>query len=414
MQARFRIVLLLFGIVYGQIIDVDTPRPSVVDARQAAKSLLQSGWEKNQANREMSLEDFSPHVTDPEFLLAFTLNRMQHSRYTEALASANSLTKSAPEVLEGWVLRIWLDTLTDNYEQALASMRPFKDEFDKANKLDDQTRNEIIAQLGRLFGYMQGPVEKDVNAAFLNATMVAVTNGFDQAQMDLFNKNREAVLTQFEDLSKAHDQTISNEEARVAQNNVVETQNINNQNVLIEQRINELQPRFDALEQEAYAKLDQVSAEIEPLQREASLVDSQLNSSLYTLDTMFNEYYFYQQNYRRHPNLPYLLLQIRDQQFVIGSLRNQLRSINSQIYAAEDRAAQIQADYEDRISQISDELESMGVARRKNERRLGKLAAGPDVARGKLTALSNRAKALKTYDPFPLELARQRTLEQLK
>ena len=396
--------------------DISAPVPARVAARQTAKSLLESGWEKNQTNRDLTGQGFPDQSTDKGVLLAYTLNRMRHRRYRDALASATKLTISSPEVLEGWILRIWLDTLSDNYEQALAAMRSFKTELTKAKNLDDQTKNEMIKRLGRLFGYLQGPVGANVNVDMVNTTMVTVTNGFDQDQMELFNKNREAVLKQYEDLSKTHNQRISNEEAKATQINVVETQNINNQNVLIDQRVNELQPKIDALEQEAYNKLEQIRAEIAPLQREAALIDSQLNASLYTLNSMFSDYYYFRRYYRRprHPELLYIPIQIRDQQLVVNSLRNQARSINNQIYAAEDRAIQIQNDYDNRIAGISDELEQMGYTRRKNARRLVKLAAGPTVARRKSGALSNRARALKTYDPFPLELVRQQVLEKLK
>jgi hypothetical protein len=394
--------------------DVAAPVPENPTNRQAARSLLESGWEKNQSNREMSLDDFPAQAADPQFLLAFTLNRMQHRRYTEALSTATRLTGISPETLEGWILRMWLETLSDHYEPALAAMQSFKSTWEKAGQLDDKTTNDMLSQLGRLIGYLQGPVGTKVNPAMLNATIVSITNGLDQDQMATFNKSREAVLTQFEDLLKSHQQKITDEEQKVAQSNVLETQDINNQNVLMDQRANDLQQAIDAVEQEGYDRLDRIRAEIEPLQREATIVNSQLDSSLFTLDAMFSEYYYYQQNFRRHPNLPYLSLRIRDQQVVVGSLRNQLRSINNQIYATEDRANQIQSEYENRISQMSGELESMGVQRRRNSRRLVKLAAGPEVAGGKITALENRATALTTYDPFPLELARQQVLEQLK
>lgn len=388
-----------------------TPPTTSVSAEKTAQLLLNEHWEKNLANRESSTEAYSHHQGDTDVLLAYTLNRMQHRRYREARASARTLTIRNPDDVNGWMLRVWLEALGDNFDQSLLAMRTLREKMDVV-KLEPAKENELLQRLGRLIGYMQGPVNDKVNPDILAASLLSVTKSLNQDQMKLFNTSREGTLQKYEDVTKKNNQKVDDETKRVKDANEVQTKNLSEKNVEMNERVKELEPKIEALEQEGYAALERVQAEAAPLQNEIGYLENQLNSQIFALDSLYNDYYFFQQNNPRNPNLYYINLQINDRQLAINSIRRQLRNVDRQLAAVNDRADQVRNSYNSRIDAIEKELKRIGYVRNRNERKLLKLAKGPKVASGKLDALTTRAVALKTYDPFPLELMREEVLRK--
>ena len=94
--------------------------PSTVAANEpdpVTLQLLVEMWEKNTKNREGSQALFEMQASAGEqVLMAYTLNRMKHNRYRDARIPASELTRTFPKNLDGWMLKIWLDTVTNNYD----------------------------------------------------------------------------------------------------------------------------------------------------------------------------------------------------------------------------------------------------------------------------------------------------------
>ena len=100
--------------------------------------LLVEMWDKNTENREGSQALFDRQSSPSEqVLMAYTLNRMKHNRYRDARVPASELTQNFPSNLDGWVLRIWLDTVTNQYDSGLIGMQLMKRQMNKSPDLTD-------------------------------------------------------------------------------------------------------------------------------------------------------------------------------------------------------------------------------------------------------------------------------------
>ena len=100
----------------------------LTESQVVVDSLLNKYWKKSRVNRDASRELYvtSKFANDESVLHAYTLNRMQHNRMKDARAVAETFSNNFPSNTDSWLLKIWLEGLTDNYNQSLIDMRSLK------------------------------------------------------------------------------------------------------------------------------------------------------------------------------------------------------------------------------------------------------------------------------------------------
>ena len=105
-------------------------------------------------------------MDSPTVFLAYAVNRLRHNRTREAGEAVSAALSIAPNNLDARLLSIWIKAVRDQYDSAMTEIRAFAKTI--------QTRNLPAAQLdntyrriGRLLGYLQGPVGEQVNHCLL-------------------------------------------------------------------------------------------------------------------------------------------------------------------------------------------------------------------------------------------------------
>lgn len=386
------------------------------------EKLLVEHWEKGKVNREESKSIFRDAAATEQVLLSYTLNRMSHNRYREARIPVDELTNAFPKNLDGWVLRTWLEAVTDNYDRSLISLQRMKREMAKIKDLDATRQDELYGHAARIVGYLQGPVTGKVNQATLNATLVKVVDGMTPEQLKKFNDERSRILDQYDQLVKESG-TLQQTETQKAENAAkVEIAAIDTQNKAIDARRQQIQPDMNRLQQELDQKVSAVDARLSPLQQELAGLVSSINALEFALQDVFREQVI-QRGFLFNENDPFIRALIRDRLIQLdfeatniqGDLFNTRARANSIALQADNLAAErlrVRQDYSARLNQLGDEVKQNDRQQRRNVSRLQELAKGPQTS-PKVRVANVQINALTTYSPFPLEMFRQDYIDSL-
>lgn len=399
---------------YSQILS-PPPKPLTPEISAPIRTLLTDDWKRAPKNEAASKSTFEKaRVFTDDLLVTYTINRIRHNRISEAKLAAQELTVRHPDNLDGWILRTWLNTLTDDFDAALINIRSLKKKFDQTKNLAEPTKQKIYKRLGRLIGYMQGPVSDRVNNDLRDETIQFVTAGVKPELVKLFNGSRNKVLKEYGDLTKSQADKTQVELVKIKASNDAEA-------VALERQIKLLEQSESQQTAEKQRIRDESARQISAIERQGSSAEleiSRINTNLRT--TELDLFYLHQdlnfilnQPPGRRFSTFNLQNQIRNAQLSANALRlegiqatNQLNSLRTQLVAAQRNSTQ-------RLNDLEREIKRVNGAKRRNLAKLTKLAKGPKVADGKRQSMQSRVNALRTYDDLPLELYRQDILDQL-
>jgi hypothetical protein len=388
-------------------IDVETSTP--------IRQLLTEQWERDPVAEAASKDLFrSVQQNNANLLLAYSLNRIQHNRVDDAKSVAEEMTKNFPKNLDGWMLLAWLNTLSDRYDTALINLRSMKKQIDKNDKLSPASELALYKRLGRLIGYMQGPVADRVNDDIMDGTVLQITAGLPPEALKTFHENRNDVLKQFDALLKSQGQKTQVELAKVKIQNDNETIALEREIQLFEQTESQLIPEKQRLRQEATRQISIIEQQAQSLEQQLANISSDIRETEQDLQYMAIDL-FNAQNLppRLRPSLFYLQNQIRNAQLALSALRSNGNQVSNQLGLLRAQIIRTQNAFNQQVREIDKEIKRVNGAKRRNLAKLARLAAGPEVADGKKDAMRNKATALRTYDEFPLLIYRQELLEKL-
>jgi len=252
-----------------------SPPHQPIDAQASApiRQLLNQNWERGPKTSARSKTAFesAQRFTD-DLLVAYTINRIRHKKTSEAKLAAQELTDRHADNLDGWILKTWLNMLTDDFDVALINMRLFKKQIDSQKNLPIATRKLIYKRLGKFIGYLQGPVADQVNDDLRDETIRLLVAGLKPKILKTFNENRDRVLKEHDGLLKQQGKKtqVIVEKAKI--DNDAEAAQLKRQNQLLEQTEIKLLPEKQRLSAEA-------SNQIAAIEQQGSQLTQQLNST---------------------------------------------------------------------------------------------------------------------------------------
>lgn len=418
-----KLLLLAFaGLTLGSMFCGPTHADDPIDP--IVQRLLVDHWDKNKKNRESSKILFDQSDSKEQVLMAYTLNRIKHNRLREARTPADELTQRYPANMDGWILRVWLDAVTDNYDRSLISMQLMKREMKKQADLDANHVTDLHLRLARIIGYLQGPVSRKVNAPTLNTVLLQVVDGMTPEQLKQFNDERTRVLNLYDQLAKQNANLQAQETQKEKASAAVETKAIETQNKAIDTRRTQIQPEMARIQTEGDQKISVVESQLSPLQQELAGLASTIGSMEFSLQNAFQERLFQQSLLFRERD-PFVRALIRDRliqlDFEMGRIQSDLFSARSRADSVAIQANQLAAErnrignqYSNQLNQLGHEARQNDRQQRRNNTRLQKLARGTTTTSPKVRVAKVETSALTTYDPFPIELVRQAYLDSLK
>jgi len=391
------------------------PKPLDESASTIIRKLLTDDWERDPKIGLDSKRTFeSAKSYSDDLLVAYTINRIRHNRTQDAKMAARELTNQHVDNLDGWILKTWLNALTDDFDAALIDMRSLKKQVVKTKNLSRSAEQSIFKRLGRLIGYMQGPVAHRVNDDLLNETSKLISNGLKPDLLQLFDDNRNKVLKDFDDLVKVQAQKSQIELAKVKAANDAEAVALEREVQLLEKTESQLLPERQRIRDDGAKQISSIERQGQTVEQQLNRIRADIRATELDLQYMYQDLYLAQQQPPRfRVSTFHLQNQIRNAAFALNSLRangvqsnNQLNSLQAQLVNARNST-------NNRLREIDREIKRINGAKRRNLGKLARIAQGPKVADGKRDSWQSRATALRTYDELSLELYRQDILDQL-
>ncbi len=402
--AAIGLQILFAPFVSGQLIE-----PIVIPAneKQRVKFWLDQTWKKNLDNRTQSVElyDLVP-VDSPSVFLAYAVNRFRHNRIREAGEAIDAALTIAPNNLDARLLSIWIKTVRDQYDSAMTDIRAFAKTVQTRNlpavKLDNTYR-----RMGRLLGYLQGPVGEQVNQEILREAIRELSVGLGPRHQQLMREEMETLIADFDGRLKHLGEKVEQSVKEKEVTKDTDRKLINQENTRLQTQAKKIQDRKDKVRDEGELKIEQAASRLQPLQRELASLEAEIQSARNNTRALQTALYFHQND----PNgsllqCDVLRYQIQDSYFFLNNLGRRADAVAFDINRGANEVAQIRNRYGGELSQLERDLNNSGKQQRRNSKRLAKLAKPTKPNNKKVALLNNRITALNSYDQLPLELYR--------
>jgi hypothetical protein len=401
------------------------------ESRAAIARLLDVGWATTpQARIAADLQwDEVARASGgaPRALAAGWLVLLQQRRYDDGLKRIEEHLARAPNDLQALRAKAWVQAILKNYSAALItadkiSQQLAADPPDSDAERDDH--KELIGFLGRLLGYLGGPVAAAVNQEQRKAAEKAMLARIESSRQPIFEDAFNGVVAKFiamtDESSDAREQAVA---AAVAEKDKTLAE-IEADRQQAAARAKELEERRKSIQSEFRGELDEIAKEDRPLVQQLAQLDaraSALNRDLLSYQVEIDRLTRLAAA-EKDPARRQQLLFEADRLSIVASridadlvAANRLaRGVQSQRAALAARQSEAQSNANSQVQRIDRELADLAKRERRNdsiEKRASRPSVGPT---SKARALSAQATALSTYDQFPLEAAKAKLLESLR
>jgi hypothetical protein len=428
MRRSFGVATLLAAALF-----FSAARADEATAKQAIAQLLQVGWEDSFRALEPAQEQFERAKTasprDPRAPLAFALVQIKHGRHSEAAQLLNDVLALDREHVPAREARIWIEVLLKRYPRALvqidelAALLPTKDEPSVTDATKARHR-ETARYLGRLFGFFEGPAEKQVNAERVADAKQKLLARLSPDNREAFDAGRKAVSDRFAEFFLMREQTKANEAASQKKSQEETAKRLNDDKNAVASDKKVVADQAAQTREQLDRFLSDIDKKIAPLDKEYALLAAQgvalrermidqdreigrlLQLSDTTQDRVLAARYRLDADrvseVRSRTAADYRLLEAQ-----AGRVRVQLAALLGERDAAVAR-------YNAEARRLGKEQVKIAQTEKRLAREEDRNRKAPTGNTDKVHALSQKVFAFTTYEPFPLEQAKARLIESLR
>jgi hypothetical protein len=402
-------------------------------AKKAISDLLEVGWGDSFKVLEPAKELYEAAKAaaprDPRVPYALALVQIKHGRHSDAAKLLDEVLALDGRHLPALEAKLWIDVLLKRYSAALvqigelAETLPTKDEAGLSDGSKARQR-ETARYLGRLCAFLEGPVEKSVNAERLAETKKAVLDRLAPDHRDAFEAGRKAVADRFAEFFVIREQA---KEDTVAEQKKAQAETAKR---LAEDKTAIAAGR-EAIAKAAAQTREQIEKFVSDIERRLAPLDKEYGQLAAQGVTVRERIIDVERDIDR-------LLRLADStedRGAAGRYRldaDRLRDTRSR-YAADYSALQAQAsrvrsqqgallsERDAAVARYNAEARRLGTEQIKLAQTEKRIAREEDRNRKAPTGLSDKVHALSqkvfaftTYEPFPLEQSKSRLLESLR
>lgn len=364
---------------------------------------------------------------DERLLTASVLVLLQQRRYEEAGKRIDELLAADSDNIFALRAKCWLAATLKNHGAAMITAEELRAALPAEttqNAASEASTREHLAFLGRLCGYLAGPLGDAVDQGDRKLLEKTILTGLGDERTKVFEEARDGVTQKFFELT---DSKVDEEKKNVTErkNEADQTlQDVETARKEIDARVKELETSATKLQKELNDEMAEIARLDRPLLAELTRIQARGNAARNDLAAyqLQIDQINAQLARERDPNIRAAMRRDIDQlSFLatrvagdLATLGRQAQAVEVQRAALAQRLTQAQGNFGGQIERINTELVSLG----KKEKRASieeKKAKRPVTASStKTIALSTQATALSTYDKFPLEQAKQRLLSELR
>jgi hypothetical protein len=398
--------------------------------RSKLSDFLATAWDTSDAAKELADTKFAALEriagVDPRAFYGRGLVMLYQRRYSESAKSLDQVVRVDEGHLPALRARVWLALLVKKYDDALAGM---EDLANAAGKLAEDADNKDAATegarfLGSVYGFVDGPLSDVAAVAARKTTEKAILEALTDEQRTLFNDARQAVIEKFGELtterSDSRETAIAEEEAEKQKI----LADVEKRRAEMQAQADELKERRTKVEGELKDELAEIGrldrpllAQLTRLQAEGAAAEANSDSVVFDIQRLEDRLVgekdqFVRDQIRRDINRLAIILRRYDADLAgittaIAGVQGERSVLFTRQKGAErNLGGQLQSIDRQFAGFQSEERKLAGI-----ERKAKKPSNG---STGKVSGLGVTAKALKTYEPFPIERERQRLLDSLE
>jgi DNA repair exonuclease SbcCD ATPase subunit len=359
--------------------------------------------------------------------LAWLLVLLQQRRYDEAQTQAEALVTRDAADTTALRAKTWIATLLKNYDVAMLAADRLSEQLAARPPMNDEEQavhDDLLKFLGRLYGFLGGPVAEAVNQDARKAAEKRILARIPDSRRALFEEARDGVVFKFLDTIGEKDDARLKAIAAAAAAKDKTLKEIDDERQAITDRAQDLDENRAKLQSELRDELAEIAKEDRPLVQDLASLEARagsLNRDLLSYDIEIGRLRS-QADRERNEDLRRQLLREADRlAFIASRLQSDLILLNRQADSIQAlraglaaRQQKAQASVTDQVRRIDQELTALAKRDKRNdaiEKRAGRPASGV-TSKGR--ALAAQASAFSTYDQFPLEAAKAKLLESLR
>jgi hypothetical protein len=405
--------------------------PSVANA---VKVLLDKGWEKTAAGKELANHaklNEPPLSEDSTVLAARWLVLMHQNSYSDALTNLDKFLNAKPTDdlrLSALRAKAWLFTAQGNYPRAILAAGSLAQAVSPNSQSAESTiasfQADAIEFLGHLAGFLEGPVERAADQNARKRFEADVLARFDEPRKKIFKDAKAEVLAEFQHLlggaTEAEQNSKQSAEAE-KQKALERLSTVSEQLSKDEGKLDDKKKQLEADVQSKLASLQRYAAPLigtlTALQNQSNTMTLQLNQQHANIQRLQQQVASEQNSQvRQQLQTDLHLMQnaacdtqrlVNDLSGRIAMMRQKLVGLDQQIRVLGGGAMMKGQQLEQQQVDLDRQKQSL-VKKQMREERL-KSSAGAKAA-----TLGNEARAFSTYDEFPLDELRDRVLKAVQ
>jgi hypothetical protein len=210
------VVVLMLGIVAAGVCGTAAEPSSGATLKRRVERLLETGWPRTadaRAEASRRYDRLAPLVaSEPRIPYAYALVQIRQYRYAEAIGLLDQVIAATPGNLTARELRIWLAILMKDYGKALGQMPQLVERLgvEKATADAELPLLELTGRLGRMCGFLEGPVQGGVDQTARAACVERLVSRLSDARRKAFEAGRKTVLHQFAAMGEETEMTTAN------------------------------------------------------------------------------------------------------------------------------------------------------------------------------------------------------------
>jgi tetratricopeptide (TPR) repeat protein len=181
-------------------------------AAEAIVRLLEVGWSNSpqaRAAADSQVAEVAKLAAGESMAQqAWILVLLQQRRYDEALKRADALIAKDPADTTALRAKIWVATLLKNYEGSMLAAEELSKQLaadPPMNEADQAVHDDLYKFLGRIYGFLGGPIAADVNQGDRKAAEKLIADRIPETRRALFEEARDSVIAKFLEATGAQD-----------------------------------------------------------------------------------------------------------------------------------------------------------------------------------------------------------------
>jgi hypothetical protein len=431
MRRSFYVALALLA---GPIVMLSPAlRADDATTKQAIVQLLEIGWGDSFRVLEPAQEHFdlakAAAPRDPRVPLAFAMVQIKHGKHSEAAKLLDDVLSLDRRHVPAREAKIWIDVLLKRYPSALVqidqlgALLPAKDEPGVTD--DAKTRHRETARyLGRLFGFFEGPAEKQLNADRVTEAKKKLLDRLSAEHREAFDAGRKAVADRFAEFFVMREQTKADEAAGQKKSQDETAKRLNEDKAAVTADKKAVAEQAAQTREQLDRFLSDIDKKIAPLDKDYALLsaqgvtfrermidqDREIGRLLRLADTTEDK--FLAARYRLEADRVNEARSRTTADFRL--LEAQAGRVRAQLAALLGERDSAVARYNAEARRLGKEQVKIAQTEKRISREEDRNRKPPTGNTDKVHALSQKVFAFTTYEPFPLEQAKSRLLESLR